>query len=140
MLRALMASHTKEFIQMLMLRRVPDCIVTPRGTKAILIDAVIACVKRGVPDMYPLTLSHFKKDAIDSTLPRKGKTKRQSIEMLLLNRSLWHHLSQQAASLALSGPRARGHVPPYNMLRYDTAQRDSSAVAACHSSESRSGS
>ena len=82
-LRALMASRSKDFIQVLMLRVIPDCVVAPHGTKATLINRVIDCVKHNVQQMYPPTLSFFTKDAIDHMLPRKGKTKRQSIEMVI---------------------------------------------------------
>ena len=95
LLRALMTPRSKEFVQMITLRVIPLCMVAPRGTKARLIDEVIDFVKHRVQDMYPVTLALFTKDAIDSILPRKGKTKRQSIEMVI-------ELDQTSNAMALA--------------------------------------
>ena len=58
--------------------------LAPRGTKEEQIQSIIGSIKRDDTDMmYRGVVSSLTKRDIDSVLPRKGKTKPSSIDMLL---------------------------------------------------------
>ena len=82
-LRALLASQRKDMIMALVLEASAwEGLPCPHGAKYKLINALVEIVKRDIKDMYRLVLKHFTKTVIDVMLPRKGKKKDDSMDLL----------------------------------------------------------